>query len=197
MIFLENHVAQNAFGASNRTYEDFYGEAAEGALNEWESGLIASADQVGFTPKYGYLQKFDPLDATDPSTVIDLLEAKERGEQPESQEALLEFSTMYPETFAMMTRMSLHGVPEDTTPCSSLPRRCSQLATTHSLGLTKLLPCSRGDKFPLFQTSGSEEDYRMDLNKLLEGRAGEINMKAKVASFGPAEDGLKTSPMGL
>lgn len=187
MIFLENHVAQNAFGASNRTYEDFYGEAAEGALNEWEAGLIASADQVGFTPKYGYLQKFDPLDATDPSTVIDLLEAQERGEElTESQEALLEFSTMYPETFAMMTRMSSMEFKEGHDPVFFSSKKVFP-AGNH--------PQSRSyEVASLFQgrqvSSVSNIRFgktKMDLNKLLEGRASEINMKAKVASFGPAE----------
>jgi hypothetical protein len=174
MIFLENHILQNALGVSNRAYEDFSGEAVAEAINEYKERIVANPSDLSFTSKTQHFAKMDPFS---------LLENEV-------------FNKMYPHTAAVMAvqfaaRLGMNA-DLSSIPFFSARKRTGLPAMNHPQARTySPSQLFRGQQV----TSMSKVKLStslVPLNKMLEGRAGEIEMKSNISSFGKAEnfDGL-------
>ena len=170
MIFLENHILQNALGVSNRAYEDFSGEAVAEAINEYKERIVANPSDLSFTSKTQHFAKMDPFS---------LLENEM-------------FNKMYPHTASVMAvqfaaRLGMNA-DLSSIPFFSARKRTGFPAMNHPQGTTYL----PSELFKGRQVSSMSNvrlaTSRVPINKMLEGRAADIEMKSKVSSFGKAED---------
>jgi len=190
MIFLENHAAQNAFGASSRTYEDFYGEAADQALSEWETNLVAGFEEFGFTAKHNYLNKLDKLDIIDDSKIQELSSLAEAGKLNDKQLKYLSdltfFRENFPETVNMLQRAEMSDVAS-TDPVFFSSKKMTRASDHPQANAYNIASFFKGKEVSNLGKVRMKSST-MNVNKLLEGRASELDMKAKVNSYGPAEN---------
>jgi hypothetical protein len=191
MIFLENHASMNAFGAASRIYEDYYGDAADKALEQWEDNLITQNSSLTYTSKKKLLSEIDPLDVVDLDLINELTNLSEQGQISEADAKRLKDIVTFREEMPNLVDQLERILMTDLNP--GLPtffssKKRSKASDHPQSNLYDVASVFSGEVVSSMSNFRMGK-VKMDLNKLLEGRATEIDMKAKINSFGKMEEG--------
>jgi hypothetical protein len=157
MIFLENHAIQNALGASGRTYDAFSGETVEAAREGFRNSLVMGFEDVGLTGKAANQMTTEEAIMQFPAIQTALDEIIEANASLRPGEAMLMFSSKKP-MVASNHPQSRFYVPSE---------------------------IFKGRKVSMANKARFKPG-RININKLVEGRATEAEAKYNVKSFGDA-----------
>jgi len=157
MIFLENHAIQNALGASGRAYDAFSGETVEAAREGFRDSLVMGFEDVGLTGKAANQMTAEEAIIQFPAIEIAMDEIIEANASLRPGEAMLMFSSKKP-MFASNHPQSRFYVPSE-------------------IFKGRKVSVASGARF---------NPGRININKLVEGRATETEAKYNVKSFGDA-----------
>ena len=189
MIFLENHAAQNAFGASSRTYEDFHG-SADNAIAEWESNLVAGMEDISFTEKFKYLSRLDKTDIIDDGAFQEMQEKLDKNQLTPEEiiyfNDLKEFRDKFPETVNQLARIEMMD-SRDHSPVFFSSKKQSLASDHPQANVFDVSSVFSGRQVSSLSNVRIKKSA-MDLNKLLEGRADELDLKARTTKYSLAEE---------
>ena len=157
MIFLENHAIQNALGASGRSYDAFSGETVDAAREGFRSSLVMGFEDIGLTGKAQNQMNAEEAVMQFPAIQTAMDEITEANASLRPGEAMLMFSSNKP-MVASNHPQSRFYVPSE---------------------------IFKGRKVSMANKARFKPG-RININKLVEGRATEAEAKYKVKSFGDA-----------
>jgi len=157
MIFLENHGIQNALGASGRAYDAFSGDTVEAAREGFRNSLVMGFEDVGLTGKAANQMTTEEAIMQFPAIQTALDEITEANASLRPGEAMLMFSSKKP-MVASNHPQSRFYIPSE---------------------------IFKGRKVSMANKARFKPG-RININKLVEGRATEAEAKYNVKSFGDA-----------
>lgn len=158
MIFLENHALQNALGVAGRSYDPFSGEVVENAREGFREYLAYGFGDIGLTNKAARRMREDEAIVQYPAIDAALEDIIEQNNSMKPGEAMVMFSSK------KLVASSNH--PQ------------SKFYIPSEIFKGRQVSSAKNARF---------KPGRINLNKLLEGRATEDDAKYKVQSFGASD----------
>ena len=158
LIFLENHALQNALGVAGRSYDAFSGEVVENAREGFREYLAYGFGDIGLTNKAARRMLADEAIGQYPAIDVALTDIIEQNASMKPGEAMVMFSSK------KLVASSNH--PQ------------SKFYIPSEIFKGRQVSSAKNARF---------KPGRINLNKLLEGRATEDDAKYKVQSFGASD----------